>query len=521
MAVYAYIDVSKKQEYIYKNSKLKDNLYRSFIIKAVTEELTGKIEMPDDDKDLETIIFLERYLNDNFPYQYAFQYSGGGNSIIRFETLENAVRFVRGYSFKVLEAYPDMELYISLVDSEKDLSEDQGDKDIRDKLIERGDKLKDKRRSRFKRWSYGIEAIMEGGQPEQIQSRGQKVTDEKIIRIIRQYLFKKFEDALGNVVRLTPELQDYKKEDGKSYIGVISIDGNKMGKMAKKIDSFDKLKTFSETIEKIYFNAIVEALENYRHKIGAKEILLTPVLQSGDDVCLIVEAEHAIKIAADIIDKIATNSLRDCNQEVLQDVIGPGYLTACGGVAIARYSYPFFEAVKIAERLCHRAKESIHSVKTMEEKRQRNCFIHWEVVQSQVTTGISYESYVKDRNIQERFHIKPLCIDQTDIVQDDIYSYEAFIKLVMAIQNEKDISSFLENLKKQMYGGIEPYRLFLETNKQNSNTLKDLVGTALNEDMAKMVMGGNGKQITYILNDVLEALPFMAKMGEGFDGTGK
>ncbi len=535
MAVYAYIDVSQKQEYIYRNSRLRDNLYHSFIIKAVTEELTEKNELPDKEIELSDIISLGKYLNDCFCSHYTFEYSGGGNSIIRFETYEIAEKFVKGYSFIVLKAYPDLELYISLVDEEKEIIANQYDKDrqIKNLLIKRADAMKDKRRSRFKRWSYGIEAIKENGQPKQIKTADRKEDTEE--QMIRNYLFKKFEDALEDTVTVTAELQNYKKEDGKSYIGVISIDGNKMGDMINKIASFEVLRNFSEAIEKIYFGAIVEALQEYRKKVEAKDMLLTPVLQAGDDICLIVEAEHAIEIAAGILGKIAIKSREDCNQIILRKIIGSGYLTACGGVALARYSYPFFELVKIAERLCHRAKENIYLVKTPQEEMQRNCFLHWELVQSQVTTGISYESYVKDRNIKERFHIKPLCIDQTGLVEDGFFSYEAFNRLVRAIQaaqTEKKISSsFLENLKKQMYGGIESYRLFLNTNKQESNNLEnsveDILGNNVDEHrtvdqyMTLIKDDGKEKRITYILNDVLEALPFMAKIKEGSDGAGE
>ncbi len=528
MAVYAYIDVSQKQEYIYKNNKLVDNLYHSFVIKAVTEKLTGDGNPSDKESlaELRDIVFLEKYLDENFSQQYVFEYSGGGNSIIRFETKEDAIRFVKEYSFKVLEAYPDLELYISLIDEEKEGIAEQADKDgkIRRLLAQKADELKEKRRSRFKRWSYGVEVIDENGQAKQIKSDDRKKdTDEQRKKIIRKYLFEKFENALGNAVKVTEKLNDYKKEkDGKSYIGVIAIDGNHMGHIVNSIVSFEVLRNFSEAVEKTYFNAIVAALQEYRNKVEAEDLLLTPVLQSGDDICLIVEAEHAIAIAAGIIKKIAENS---CDQQVLQKVIGSGYLTACGGVAIARYSYPFFEAVKIAESLCHRAKENIYLVKTMEEERQRKCFLHWEVVQSQVTTGIPYESYVKDRNIQVRFHIKPLCIDQTDLVhKDGIFSYEAFNRLVRAIQKEKKISSsLLENLKKQMYEGIEVYCLFLEINNQESKFLKNLIIDILskNVDQYMTMVKKDVGQVIYILNDVLEALPFIAKLKEGSDGTGE
>ncbi len=49
MSAYVYIDVSQKQEFIYKTSKLKQNLYNSFIIKAVTERLTEEGKSLDDE----------------------------------------------------------------------------------------------------------------------------------------------------------------------------------------------------------------------------------------------------------------------------------------------------------------------------------------------------------------------------------------------------------------------------------------------------------------------------------------
>ena len=430
-----------------------------------------------------------------------------------------------------MAAYPDLELYISLVDEEKEGITDQSDIDrqIRELLIQKADELKEKRRSRFKRWSYGVEVLDENGQAKQIKSDDRKEdTDEQRKKIIRKYLFAKFANALGDAVKITDKLDDYKKEENeKSYIGIIAVDGNKMGDMVKKIGRFEDLRAFSQAIGKKYFDAIVAALKEYRSKVETEELLLTPVLQSGDDICLIVEAEHAIAIAAGIIRKIMENS---CDEKTLQQVIGSGYLTACGGVAIARYSYPFFEAIKIAESLCQRAKENIHLVKNPEAGRQRECFLHWEVVQSQVAAGIAYENYVKDRNIHVRFHIKPVCIDQTDLVKDGIFSYAGFKQLVREIQTaqaKKNISSsLLENLKQQMYEGIASYQLFLEINRQESERLTNLVEQIFFQhvdhiDQYMTMVEENNKSITYILNDVLEALPFMAKIKEGSDGTGE
>lgn len=345
MNCYVYLDVSRKQEFIYKDSKLKENLYNSFVIKAVTEKLT--VECEELDREILQglkVNPLQKYLNDNFQNQYCFEYSGGGNSIIRFCDEEKAIHFIKGYSFEILKAYPELELYISMVNENEVESENDKDSKIRKKLIERADKLKDSRQSRFKRWTYGVEKIGENGKPVEKGDLKEKDSEdsEKVVQI---YLLEKYNEAFKDTkINVTNKLQDYKDHnDGKSYIGVITIDGNKMGDMVGKINQFDELSKFSKEIDKVYYSSLIDELKEYSLKIKDEKLHFTPVLQAGDDICLIVKAEHAIEIAAGIIRRIKETSK---NNEVLKQYMVQDYLTACAGVAIARYSYPFFEAVK-------------------------------------------------------------------------------------------------------------------------------------------------------------------------------
>lgn len=514
MAVYAHIDVSRKQEYIYKDSKLIDNLYNSFIVKAVTEELNLK------DLD-EKIVCLSEYLK-SFNRKFSFIYSGGGNSIIKFEEKEKAIEFVRGYSLEILKNYPDLELYISLVDEDEvDCNDNNKEMLIRERLMEKSDELKDKRKLKFKRLSYGIEKIGENGQAVEIPFKADKEKSGDFHKkLVRRYLFNKFDEKLQGVAIVTEELQKYKKdENGKSYIGVISIDGNQMGKMVNNITNFDELCSFSKAVDKIYFDAIIEALKEYKERLEIDPLIITPILQAGDDICLIVEAEHAIEITAGIIKKIEEISQIAENKSKWSKFTELNYLTACGGAAIVRYTYPFFESIKIAENLCHRAKESGYLIETSCEGKHRKSFINWDIVQSQVNTGIEYEAYVKNRNIKENYHVKPLCIDQPKLSDGSIFSYDAFFTIIKKIQEEGISSTFLEDLKKQIYNGIEQYKLFLDMNEKEKKFFKELSKLVLNEDCEEndfsgyMLFYDNETTYTYILNDVLEALPFVK--GEG------
>lgn len=511
MAAYAYIDVSQKQEFIYKRNKLKDNLYHSFIIKSVTEKLEGLDPR-------QAKVSLSGYLEKHCRGQSEVVYSGGGNSIIRFPSLQQGQAFVRGYSRAVLEDYPDLELYISLVDeSEVNECGDGQEKKIREKLYQKADQLKDKRRARFRRWTYGVEKIDETGQA--IRSEGKTDRDYKLAR---KYLQGSLEQKLeGTSITITSELQDYKKGDeGKSYIGVITLDGNKMGEMVQQIPTFEKLAVFSREIENIYETALVDALKDYdesrlSNPQTGEQLYITPVLMAGDDICLVVEAEHALEIAAQILKNIkAISEIK--KQKSLHNTWLPGdYLSACAGVAIAGYTYPFFEAVKAAEALCQRAKEMPHKVTARESGEQRASFIDWEILQGQVAASQTYEDFVKHGRAREFFHIKPLCVDQEQAVMEDgIYSYDAFRKLVRKISKDKEISSsLLEDLKKNLYSGWEQYQLFFKM-RLGTRKLAETVEAALDGDAAcqcavRVVKDGNVPIYTYILNDVLDVLPFI------------
>ncbi|MBE1555404.1 Cas10/Cmr2 second palm domain-containing protein [Sporosarcina limicola] len=512
MGAYVFIDVSQKQEFIYKHNGLKDNLYNSSIIKAVTEEMK-------DNKGPLTVT-LSAHLKKRYSEKFEFVYSGGGNSILKFAHLNLASRFVKSYSLEILKAYPDMELYISMVDG-TGLTE----KEIRGKLDDKADRLKDKRRARFKRWTYGIEKINAIGKAETYEKqlndeeRNAKRKEEYTkYNWGRNFLSNRLEEKVeGHSIKITNELQDYKKRmGGKSYIGVISIDGNKMGEMVKRISSFKELGVFSETIEEIYLDAVADALiAQAKDCVGIKNIdlLVTPVVLSGDDICLIVEAEHAISIAAQIVKNIQNISMEEDRRSEIQNELGnEPYLSACAGVAIVRVTYPFFDAVKEAEALCGQAKRFLYKGSKSTDETTTASFIDWSIVQGQVMREIQYEDNVKHNNYQETFHIKPLRIDQDVSVKEGVFSYDSFIELSKDIQL-KVSNSTLEQLKKVIYNGWTEYKLFFDM-KQIDDV--KCLACFVEKEYAQQCKVENGAVIIgenkiYVLNDVLEALPFISQ----------
>ncbi|SDD50197.1 hypothetical protein SAMN05428987_5014 [Paenibacillus sp. CF095] len=563
METYVFIDVSRKQEYIYRNKSLRDNLISSYVIKTITEIPENTDE---GSQVVGSCVMLKTFLEMHFPRQYTVIYSGGGNSMLRFNEEEQAKQFSRAYSLEVLRDYPDIELYISKM-TEQELPEERFSEEkfpgvtkknmkaIRQMLNHRADLLKDKRRAMFRRWSYGVEKIGESGKPmdwlnkheNEFESGAIAKKNDQSLHKARHFLFGRLEerlkalDANHNLVQITTELASYKAQnDQKSYIGIIALDGNRMGEMFHRLDSIEDMKEFSDEIERIYSDAVAGALYHYavRHN---KTLQVTPVLMSGDDICLVTQAEDALDIAADILKQLQGLSLEEKAKNVLEKAMNAvsgqqSYLTACAGVAIVKVTYPFFDAIKMAEKLCHQAKEALH--RSAENKAVAASFIDWDIVQGQVSAQTAYEKRVARARIHEKYRIRPLRVDQDAGIDHGVYSYHAFRDLVTELHsmmnkqnsNEQDVSSsFLEKIKKQLYSGWESYSLLFELDQTGSgDKLSQLVKKHFAQDHQSVDMDSdigrirtkygaiiernardNCDEYRYVLNDVLETMAFI------------
>lgn len=540
MGAYIFIDVSKKQEFIYRHNNLKQNLYSSGIIKAITENV--------DDENLKDIlselpVALSIFLKEKFNGCYTIKFSGGGNSIIHFNESDQAKKFIKKYSRAAIEHYPELELYISLVEEAELSEENKQDMKIIQKLLkQRSDQLKDSRRSVFKRWTYGIEAINDAGKPVSytITKDNRVYSDEKLSKRVRNMVSSRLDTVLDEKsVKKVIELKQYRKQDdGKSYIGVIAIDGNRMGEMVSRLTTFEQLTIFSNIIHDLYFSAVMNALQliaehkkNYqktKKTINSEHspLFYTPIVLAGDDVCLITEGEYAIQLAAQIVNQIQHLSVSSTYRQKLEQLGIYEALTACAGISIVRVTYPFFESVKEAEELCRKAKDSIHTIQfehsddNLDHGGHAASFINWSIVEGQVRETNAYTDWVESRNLKQKYHIKPLRIDQQQAYEQGIISYNAFEKMIKEINSLSDQTSFIHQIKKTLYQGYENYQLLFEMNKNGKGKEFEQIVNKVFENCEVTVEGSVLKDIQessyiYVLNDVLDALEFMKVMQEG------
>lgn len=157
-----------------------------------------------------------------------------------------------------------------------------------------------------------------------------------------------------------------------SYMAVIHIDGNGLGQLLIQLgesaesvgEQYSELYlSFSEAITQATLTAAQQAVAETLDPHDGETIAARPLVLGGDDLTIIVAADRAINFASAFIlafEKSSSASLRTLRNQFnhLTKLASklPEKLTACGGIAFVKASYPFSSAAHLAEELCQRAK---------------------------------------------------------------------------------------------------------------------------------------------------------------------
>jgi hypothetical protein len=154
-----------------------------------------------------------------------------------------------------------------------------------------------------------------------------------------------------------------------AWLAVVHIDGNNLGKLIQARFSGDNAEKdyhdFSEQLSKCTVNACKEAwqvLEPYnpRDRYPAR-----PLVLGGDDLTLVIRADLALAF----VDAYLLAFEGECARELQFK------LTAAAGVALVKDSFPFFQAHRLAEALCARAKSVSRDVSTVAFHRLSSSFV--------------------------------------------------------------------------------------------------------------------------------------------------
>lgn len=404
-------EISRKQQYIFRSNRLKENKGASIIIEEITEKLPQKID--------------PKY-NENCVY------NGGGSSLYRFDSSKQAKEFIGKVSEWIIIDFPGIEVFMVV-------QEYDNEKGRLTEAIEQAYKKLAKKKNRRKdsgmQISFGIE--------RRCQSTGfpavdyEKEDNEK--KYISAEIKRKLEYSNKNSKKfneLIPHEKSISKfsdlvKGSKSYMAVVHIDGNRMG------DNFNKLKNYfsyeddnyKETNEeylkalKNFSDAIKEAYEDsfkYMCKIIDKnknllkddtnicedKFPVIPIIIAGDDITYVANGKIGIESARIFIEYLNKKRVNVYRNDYIK-------LNACAGVAVVRANYPFMKAYELAEDLCKNAKRTL--AEDYKNKEQDYSLIDWHLEQGDLAGGINEirEEHYKTRDGKD-LCMRPLYINNNE-----------------------------------------------------------------------------------------------------------
>lgn len=405
------LDTTSIQHFVFSSSKLKDNTGASFIVSSIF----GK--MIDDN--------LEELKNDECRVEKG--YTGGGNSLIFFESENCARKFVRNLTLKALTTSPGLNIASAVGDftlngsgNDKNLifkkhyfSKYEKDRDV---LF---DKLNSNKRQYFPKItleSFGInEDCPRTGKSAEVWDEKEKEYISSISKTKSDYadkslelLNEKYKDILSG--RKFPaefgELGGTEGED--SHIAIVHIDGNSVGKLFKKCKTLRDTKELSEKMTNATENAFRKLLEYIseniniiKNKITVSDefIPIRPIIIGGDDITFVCDGRMGIHFAEKFIEFYREQQVNEHTK-----------LSASAGVAIIKEKYPFYRGYLLAEDLCKNAKRKRF------EKNDNGDWIDYHFVKGSFTGKIEDIRANHFKAVQGNLFMKPYPIGSKDLL---------------------------------------------------------------------------------------------------------
>ena len=353
------IDTVSNQEYIFSGNRLRENLGGSYLLK---EAYDGPLKRALDGTapgNAGTDAWKTSDSSVSLRGGAEVGYVGGGNALLFFDGPERGAGFVREFTRLLLKSRPGLNTAFGFM---RDFRLDE----FKVSMKALHDRLYEARNRSFPRTippMHGFtEACPYSGQTAELgreDSSGKLVSALSFSRIscsdaAREWLTSKVRNQMESL-DFTDEIGELGQVDDRSYMAVVHIDGNSMGRRFMECGDLGGLRRLSCAVYHATFSAfsslvadatgVVRKLAADRRFNFGKTLPLRPVIIGGDDVTFVCEGRLALYFAERFMNHIATES----------GAAGCGF-NVCAGVSIVKSKYPFFKAYKLAEDLCEGAK---------------------------------------------------------------------------------------------------------------------------------------------------------------------
>jgi len=366
------IDTVSIQEYIFSSNKLKENIGASQIVEKIYEDILEealKITFNGVNIDKKEWRNKPDNVKINDPKEkFEIGYIGGGNALILFKDKHEATKFIQNYTKLLLKKTPGLKTAFGII-------HDFNLGDFKNSMQRLHESLRENKNKYFPnvtlpKYGFTLDCPRTNESAEHF-----KDDDEKFISSVAWAKLKFSDKArdemvviLGDILKdnytFTNDIEKLGQTEGKDYIAIVHIDGNKMGEKFAKCTNLTEYRNLSisvrnatETAFKKMIEILIEKIENDKifdskneefklRKEEDKIILpIRPIILGGDDITFISDGRLGVWLAETFI------------KEFIKQSINSESLSACGGVSIVKTKYPFYRAYIVAADLTDRAKQ--------------------------------------------------------------------------------------------------------------------------------------------------------------------
>lgn len=250
----------------------------------------------------------------------------------------------------------------------------------------------------------------------------------------------------------------------RSYIAVVHIDGNGMGKRFKAAwagrsnrDAVTQVRALSDAVHNAGMVALGRALAPLITRSGdliapfdrQGYLPVRPIIYGGDDITFACDGRLGVRLAAAFVEALedATASLPD----------GGSAVTSAAGVAIVKTHYPFRRAYDLAEELCKEAKQTLGRAASS---------LDWHIAMSGLLADIdtirAREYQSPDENgIARSLTMRPLSLHSGDIPWRSWAQVRETVEAFQKSQDWADRRNKVKRLREVLRDGGTPTQQFL------------------------------------------------------------
>lgn len=381
------IDTSSIQDFIFSTNKLKQIVGASHLVNCAQRDWVHDclndlhlrhnildINAQEEDKWLSNARIEDEKIDAELVY------SGGGNTLLIFNSKENAILFTKKISRKVIEEAPGLRLVISHYPFNWRESALGGKDGVLQEAFKELSKRKLHSTPITSEPGVGVTAQCTYTDLPAVKEVDNITESSTVIAKIKAeqagHLRLQNTLCLDRYPEFPKEMDQLGGTKGeKNLLAIVHIDGNGMGDRISvsrnaftEIDQnracIQKLRHFSFSIQRASNLALQETLnfliskidpENVMAdeiKINGNQLPFRPIVFGGDDLTFVCDGRIGLSLATYFLQQAATKELADGNP-----------LFCRAGVAIVNSHFPFSRAYVLAEELCSSAKNRIKEIR--------------------------------------------------------------------------------------------------------------------------------------------------------------